>query len=92
MEQKGITVLDALENGFINLATGAAELGVEQLANGITALKNGKRPQDVIQDNLDADLDLGFPDHKVYSPAAIIDMLLKNNCLADKLLRLEFNN
>ena len=77
MEQKGITILDALENGFINLASGLPEVGIEQLANGITALKNGKMPQDVIQDNPDADLDLGFPDHKVYSPPAIIDMLLK---------------
>lgn len=77
MGNEGTTVLDALENGFINLVSGLPELGIEQLANGITALKNGKMPSDTIQKNLDSDLDLGFPDQASYTSTDIIAMLLK---------------
>ena len=48
------TVLEALENGLYNLLQGIPELGIEQLSNGITALKNGMRPEDVMQEHLDA--------------------------------------
>ena len=51
-----ITVLDALKAGWKNLTTGLPELGLEQIHNGIIALTNGMMPDDVIQENLDADL------------------------------------
>lgn len=47
------TVLEALENGLYNLLQGIPEFGIEQLSNGITALKNGMHPEDVIQEHLD---------------------------------------
>ncbi len=48
------TVLDALENGLYNLLQGIPELGIKQLSNGITALKNGMYPEDVMQEHFDA--------------------------------------
>jgi len=50
------TVLEALENGFHNLLHGFPELGLEQIQNGITALRNGMSSSDVIQESLDSDV------------------------------------
>lgn len=57
-DNANITVLDALNNGWRNLTTGLPELGLEQIENGITALNNGMKPDDVIQQSLDSPLQL----------------------------------
>lgn len=54
-------MLEALEGGFYNLLHGIPELGIEQLSNGITSLKNGMLPEDIIQENLDDPVILNKP-------------------------------
>lgn len=61
------TVLEALQNAQINFGTlgkmGAKNspffvIAMEQLNNSITALENGKSPNDIIQENMFEDLNL----------------------------------
>ncbi len=64
------TVLEALKNAQINLAT-LGRMGLvghpifviatEQLKNGIEALDNGKMPSDVLQQDDFSDVDTGKP-------------------------------
>lgn len=62
------TVIDALQNAQINFETigkmGANRnpifmIAMEQLTNAITALENGRQPDDVIQEHLAAPVDVG---------------------------------
>ena len=60
-------VLNALQNAKANLETlgrlGASSIPIftivyEQLKNGVTALENGMRPDDIIQNNLVSEVKL----------------------------------
>jgi hypothetical protein len=55
------TVLDALRCARVNLNPGSLAylIGLDQLTNAITALENGKAPNDDIQEYLFGPLDLG---------------------------------
>lgn len=61
------TVLEALQNAQMNLQTVEKmgfnkmlfDLAMEQLGNGIKALENGKEPDEVIQENMFSDVDVG---------------------------------
>ena len=62
------TVLEALQNAELNFKTvgrmGAKNnpiymVAMEQLKNAIEALENGKKPDEVIQENMFADVDTG---------------------------------
>lgn len=57
-DNAGITVLNILNLGWCNLIDGLHELGLEQIENGITALNNGMKPDDVVQQSLDSPLKL----------------------------------
>jgi hypothetical protein len=62
------TVLEALQNAELNFKNvgrmGAKNnpiymMAMEQLKNAIEALENGRKPDDVIQENMFADVDTG---------------------------------
>lgn len=62
------TVLDALQNAKYNLenakkggaiGTFALAIATEQLSNAIEAMENGKLADDVIQDNIAAEVNTG---------------------------------
>ena len=63
------TVFDALSNARTNFKTIGQKMGadsniifiiaMEQLTNAITALENGKSPDDVIQEHIAAPVDVG---------------------------------
>ena len=62
------TVLEALQNAELNFKTvgsmGAKNnliymIAMEQLKNAIEALEHGKKPDEVIQENMFADVDTG---------------------------------
>ncbi len=63
-----ITVLDCLYNAQHNFKTASENmaltnflypLATEQLKNAITALENGKMPDDIIQNNMFSEIDTG---------------------------------
>lgn len=62
------SVIEALRNAQVNLKTLAKiglaqnpiyEIAMEQLHNGIGALENGKSPDDIIQENIFSEIDIG---------------------------------
>ncbi len=76
MENNGITILDTLVSGFKNMVLGLPELGFEQLANGVIALKNGRLPTDIIQKDSDSELDLGFADKSHRTIEEIVGLIV----------------